>query len=85
MSHTTHQPSGNRPDRARPGRGRRTSQRRISVRGVRRDPPDLRKLSRAVITLALAEAEAERDAQAHAQAANESNLPSRSADVGGPV
>ncbi len=29
------------------------------VRGVRRDPPDLRKLSRAVIALALAEMEAE--------------------------
>jgi hypothetical protein len=31
------------------------------VRGVRREPPDLRKLSRALI--ALAEAQAEKDAQ----------------------
>jgi hypothetical protein len=36
-------------------RGRR---RDISVRAVRREPPDLRKLSRALISLAMAEAEA---------------------------
>ncbi|TQF73355.1 hypothetical protein FK531_07530 [Rhodococcus spelaei] len=41
------------------GRG----ERHISIRAVRRDPPDLRKLSRAVITLALAEAEAAKQAQ----------------------
>jgi hypothetical protein len=34
-------------------------QRNISVRAVRRDPPDLRKLSRALIQLAIAEAEAQ--------------------------
>lgn len=39
----------------RPRTGRR---RDISVRAVRRDPPDLRKLSRALIALATAEAEA---------------------------
>ena len=39
----------------RPPRGRR---RDISVRAVRRDPPDVRKLSRALISLAMAEAEA---------------------------
>jgi len=39
-----------------PGRGRR---RHISVRSVRRDPPDLHKLSRAVMALALAQADAE--------------------------
>jgi hypothetical protein len=39
-------------------------ERHISVRGIRRDPPDLRKLSRAVITLALAEAAAEAAAAA---------------------
>lgn len=44
-------------DRAKGGRpGRR---RNISVRAVRRDPPDYRKLSRAVVDLALAQAEAE--------------------------
>ncbi len=41
------------------GRGRR-----ISVRAIRRDPPDYRKLSRALIQLAMAEAEAEAQAQA---------------------
>jgi hypothetical protein len=38
--------------------------RRISVRAVRRDPPDLKKLSRALIALALEQAQAEADAQA---------------------
>lgn len=43
-------------------------QRRISVRVVRRDPPDLRKLSRALITLVMAEAEQEeRQRQSAAQ------------------
>lgn len=41
------------------GRGSGRRERHISVRGVRRDPPDLRKLSRAVIALAMAEAEAQ--------------------------
>lgn len=41
-------------------RGRSTSRpRRISVRGVRRDPVDVRKLSRALIALAQAQAEAD--------------------------
>lgn len=39
-------------------------ERHISIRAVRRQPPDLRKLSRAVIAQALAEAEAEAAAQA---------------------
>ncbi len=37
--------------------------RHISVRAVRRNPPDLRKLSRALIELAMAEAAAEAAAQ----------------------
>lgn len=41
-----------------------TGGRRISVRAVRRDPPDLKKLSRALIALALEQAQAEADAQA---------------------
>lgn len=41
-------------------------ERHISIRAVRRQPPDLRKLSRAVIAQALAEAEAEAVAQATA-------------------
>lgn len=42
---------------------RKDDERRIRVRSVRRDPPDLRKLSRALIELALAQAQAEADAQ----------------------
>lgn len=42
----------------------KSRERRIRVRGVRRDPPDLKKLSRALIALALAQAQAEADAQA---------------------
>jgi hypothetical protein len=38
--------------------------RRIVVRALRRDPPDLKKLSRALIQLALEQAQAEADAQA---------------------
>jgi hypothetical protein len=38
--------------------------RQIRVRGVRRDPPDIRKLSRALIALAMAQAQAEADARA---------------------
>jgi hypothetical protein len=41
-----------------------TGGRHISVRAVRRDPPDLKKLSRALIALALEQAQAEADAQA---------------------
>lgn len=39
-------------------------ERRISVRGVRRDPPDYRKLARALIAIAQAEAEAQAAADA---------------------
>ncbi|GAA4969439.1 hypothetical protein GCM10023225_09630 [Kineococcus glutinatus] len=42
------------------GRGGR---RNLSVRAVRRDPPDVRKLSRALIQLALVQAAAEAAAQ----------------------
>lgn len=38
-------------------------ERHITVRAVRRDPPDLRKLSRALIQLAMAQAEAEAEQQ----------------------
>ena len=43
---------------------KKSNERRISVRGVRRDPPDLKKLSRALIALAMAQAQAEAEAQA---------------------
>lgn len=51
--------SNKRPSRSRQARPRGDG--RIIVRGVERDRPDLRKLSRAVI--AMAQAEAEREAQ----------------------
>jgi hypothetical protein len=53
--------------RSRRGGGR---QRRISVRAVRRESPDLRKLSRALIQLALEQAAAEAAAQAQAKGAD---------------
>ena len=46
----------------------RASDRRIRVRAIRRDPPDMRKLSRALIALAMAQAQAEADAQAEHEA-----------------
>jgi hypothetical protein len=47
-------------------KGRGGRERHISVRAVRRNPPDLRKLSRAVIQLAMEQAAAEAAAQADA-------------------
>lgn len=52
----------------------RTRQRHISVRSVRRDPPDYRKLSRAIIALAMAEADAEAQADADEQTADQSEV-----------
>ena len=46
----------------------RAADRRISVRAIRRDPPDIKKLSRALIALAMAQAQAEADAQKEHQA-----------------
>ena len=43
-------------------RGRR-EERRFTVRGIRRDPLDIRKLSKALLGLAMAEAEREAQAQ----------------------
>ena len=42
--------------------------RHITVRSVRREPPDLRKLARAIIAQALSEAAVEEDARADAPA-----------------
>lgn len=52
-------------------------ERRFTVRGIRRDPPDIGKLSKALIGLALAEAE--REAQAE-QAARPPETETTSAD-----
>jgi hypothetical protein len=53
--------------------------RRIAVRAVRREPPDLRKLSRALIELALEQAQAEADAQAEHEKQNASGEADRAA------
>lgn len=65
-------------------RGTRKAQRRISVHGVKCEPPDLRKLSRAVIAMAMRDAEA--DAEVKAARAGEMANESASDDqsVGGP-
>jgi hypothetical protein len=52
-----------RPNPRRGRRGTRKAERRIVVRAIRRNPPDLRKLSRAVIAIAMREAEADADAR----------------------
>lgn len=44
-------------------RGAPKPERHVTVRSVRRDPPDLRKLSRAVIAMALRDAEAKAEAR----------------------
>lgn len=56
----------------------RNEERRLTVRGIRRDPPDIRKLSKALIGLAMAEAERQaqaeqitRDAESHVASENE--------------
>lgn len=66
MSKTFKDSPASKQNRSGSGRGR-GKQRDISVRAVRRDPPDLRKLSRALIQLAVAEAKAE----AHQAAADQ--------------
>lgn len=55
----------------------RREERRITVRGVRRDPPDIRKLSKALIALAMAEAER----QAQAEQAVRSATPEVTSDA----
>jgi branched-subunit amino acid aminotransferase/4-amino-4-deoxychorismate lyase len=42
---------------------KKQSNRRISIRSVRKNPPDLNKLGRALIALAMAQAEAEAQGQ----------------------
>lgn len=54
-------------------RGTLKPDRHITVRSIRRDPPDLRKLSRAVIAMALRDAEAQAEAR---DAINGTDIPS---------
>lgn len=82
MSRTYKDSSKDRQPRSRSGRGR---PRNISVRAVRRDPPDLRRLSRAIIELAVAQAEADAEAAkgTNASTSNESNASPEDADGDG--
>jgi hypothetical protein len=48
----------------------RRGERRIRARGIKQDPPDLRRLARALIALAEAQAEADAEAQSHRAATN---------------
>jgi hypothetical protein len=66
MSRTHKDSPKNKAERAGRGKGH---QRNISVRGIRRDPVDLRRLSRALIAIAAAEAAAEADTQSDSDAA----------------
>jgi hypothetical protein len=58
-------------------------ERRFTVRGIRRDPPDIRKLSRALIGLAMAEAEREAQAEQAARKKNPKNATDSDASKGG--
>ena len=51
------------------------SGRRVVVRAVRRDPPDVQKLGKALLSLALAQAQAEADAEANHKKENEEGKP----------
>lgn len=47
-------------------RGRPKAERHISIRSIRREPPDLDKLSRAVVAIAMREAELDAEARSAA-------------------
>lgn len=64
MSRTKRNTSAGGGSTARPDSRRRRTERHISVRAVRRELPDIQKLGRAIIRMAVIEAEAERAAQA---------------------
>ncbi|OKH75841.1 hypothetical protein EB72_08495 [Mycobacterium sp. SWH-M1] len=59
-------------------RGTPKPERQIVVRSIRRDPPDLRKLSRAVIAMAL------RDAEAQVEVREAQNTNAAKPTTGGP-
>ncbi|MHB9149805.1 MAG: hypothetical protein ACYC33_06970 [Thermoleophilia bacterium] len=50
-------------------------ERKITIRSVRRNPPDMSKLGRALIALAMAQAEAEAEAEAQANAPASEDAP----------
>ena len=61
----------------------RNEERRFTVRGVRRDPPDIGKLSRALIGLAMAEAERQAQAEHAARGAEPRDAAKRTEQAGG--
>lgn len=63
------------------GRGR--APQRLTVRGVRRDPVDVRKLSRAIIMLAQAQAEAEAKAATEGGSDTDATAPDKSPEAEG--
>jgi hypothetical protein len=62
-------------------RSNRLPRRSTSVRAVRRDPPDIRKLSRALIALALSEASEADQASQPAEPAATTDDPEQEPDV----
>ena len=54
-------------------RGTGRPERRISVRGVRRDPPDAKKISQVLVAIVIARAEKEAQAE-HEQTSNRAAL-----------
>jgi len=62
---------------------KRGKQRRLRIRAVRRNPPDLKKLSRALIELAQAQAEADA-AREEAQRSKDGKRPSSPPDADPP-
>ena len=56
----------------------RRGERHIRARGIKQDPPDLRRLARALIALAEAQAEADAEAQTRRTAAGSEKQPRRS-------
>ncbi len=61
-------------------RNSHSRERRFTVRGIRRDPPDIQKLSKALISLAMAEAEREAQAEQTAREATSEEQPSSDSD-----
>lgn len=53
--------------RKRPQRSKRAHERHVSIRAIRREPVDVHKLARALITLAQAEMEAQAEHEAKGQ------------------
>ena len=68
-------PKSTSPKRRRSQRSR--GERRVSVRGVQRDTPDLRKLGRAMLDFAAAQAEADAQAEAQPEAETSTDKPNK--------